>query len=367
MQQIVFKTPGLIDLNAFTTFGCNAKPHTTNPIGFFGTGLKYALAVLVRERHDVFVCRGKDVYKVTAEPLDFRGKHFTAVHMVKQSKGLFARLHSNNKLPFTTELGKTWKLWQAFRELYSNTIDENGSCYSEDWNEDFAAEALPTEPNTTYIIVRGDAFYDVYQESDEIFLPNAIDHRVSTDAIQILDEPSKYIYYRGMRVLELPQESVCTYNVLKQIQLTEDRTAANSSEVFDLIRDYIVRYASEMQSKKICAAPAEAFEATLNFRYCWYTPSDTFRGVVTSLPKSNLTGVRGYIKKYLPKTSITEVICDKADFLAWINENHMDWPKDIARAMQQIIEPAIRSGQLSLAKITEISEDDIANDDDIQF
>jgi hypothetical protein len=32
-KHLCFVTDGLIDLRAFTTFGFNAKPNTTNPIG----------------------------------------------------------------------------------------------------------------------------------------------------------------------------------------------------------------------------------------------------------------------------------------------------------------------------------------------
>lgn len=35
---VVFKTPGHIPLEAFTTFGINSKPNSLNPIGFFGSG-----------------------------------------------------------------------------------------------------------------------------------------------------------------------------------------------------------------------------------------------------------------------------------------------------------------------------------------
>ena len=41
--------PGLIDLHGITTFGVCAKPEAENPIGYFGTGLKYALAFFLGE------------------------------------------------------------------------------------------------------------------------------------------------------------------------------------------------------------------------------------------------------------------------------------------------------------------------------
>ena len=44
---IVFENPGEIDIRSISTFGVSVK-EGDNPIGFFGTGLKYAIVVLLR-------------------------------------------------------------------------------------------------------------------------------------------------------------------------------------------------------------------------------------------------------------------------------------------------------------------------------
>src|SRR4030066_94299 len=44
---ISFQNPGLIPLECITTFGLSAKD-TANPIGQFGTGLKYAISIILR-------------------------------------------------------------------------------------------------------------------------------------------------------------------------------------------------------------------------------------------------------------------------------------------------------------------------------
>jgi len=47
---IVFGNDGGLDLQAAMTFGVSAK-ETNNPFGQFGTGLKYAVAILLRTGH----------------------------------------------------------------------------------------------------------------------------------------------------------------------------------------------------------------------------------------------------------------------------------------------------------------------------
>ena len=121
---IIHEPLGLIDLRAFTTFGINAKPNTNSPIGYFGPGLKYAIAVLVREGLKVTVWIGTEPHEFYCEPSNFRGKDFSLIRMRRQ-RGVTRKWMATD-LPFTTELGKNWKLWMALRELHSNTLDENG-------------------------------------------------------------------------------------------------------------------------------------------------------------------------------------------------------------------------------------------------
>lgn len=44
---IIFRNAGTIDPKSITTFGVSSKENP-GAIGFFGTGLKYALAILLR-------------------------------------------------------------------------------------------------------------------------------------------------------------------------------------------------------------------------------------------------------------------------------------------------------------------------------
>ena len=114
VNYVIFSNPGLIDLRAITTFGVSSKENDS-AIGFFGTGFKYALAILLRERQDITILRGKTKkYKFSHKTQTVRVDKFDFIYMNEQA------------LNFTTDLGKTWKLWQAYRELYCNCVDEYG-------------------------------------------------------------------------------------------------------------------------------------------------------------------------------------------------------------------------------------------------
>jgi hypothetical protein len=55
-MSVIFQNLGLIDLRAVQIMGLNAK-ESKNPIGQFGTGLKYAIAVLLRNNCSVSIFR----------------------------------------------------------------------------------------------------------------------------------------------------------------------------------------------------------------------------------------------------------------------------------------------------------------------
>lgn len=95
---IVFQNKGLIDLRALKTFGVSVKD-CPGAIGYFGTGLKYAVAILLREGCEVTLYRGRKAYKFTATSRKIRDQEFAIVSINGEEMG------------FTTALGKDWELW----------------------------------------------------------------------------------------------------------------------------------------------------------------------------------------------------------------------------------------------------------------
>lgn len=251
---VVFETPGAFDLRALKTFGINSKPHTYNPIGYFGTGLKYAVAILMRTGHKLSIVTGGKRLDFNCQQDSFREKQFDFIFV------------NGEQLPFTTELGKNWELWQAFRELYSNTLDESGRVYSCD-AQPAAAEDM------TQIIVEGEDFVREFDARDETFLPDALRTGLG---VQILPRPSSKIYYRGMRVADTPKPSLFTYNILNQINLTEDRTAVSQWQVAHYIAEAMVASSDERFLRDALNADENWYESRIDFSEMWQIPSEVF-------------------------------------------------------------------------------------------
>lgn len=201
---ISFVNNGHLDLKAITTFGVSVK-EKSNAIGYFGTGLKYALAVLLREGCEVMIrTNGKD-YVFGLSKGKVRGQDYNFVRM------------NRTKLPFTTELGKKWEVWQALREIYSNCKDEDG-CVIEGEES--------TEQWDTVIQIQGEAFESAWKDRHTVFLSTQplISQPYGGGKVEIHPGPSKHLYYQGIRAYQLEKPSLFAYNFTANLELTEDRT-----------------------------------------------------------------------------------------------------------------------------------------------
>ncbi len=194
---------GLIDPLVISTMGVNVKPGG-NAIGYFGTGLKYAIAVLLRTGHQVTVWRGEEELRFVCRQQAIRGKAFELIYMNEQPLG------------FTTELGKNWTVPMAFRELWSNMLDEHGRAVS---------NVAEPQPETTTITVVGSEFYNAYLARDMQFLSTK---PLWENDILAIHKPigaqNGAMFYRGVKVMSLQAESRYVYNIKAAMQLTEDRT-----------------------------------------------------------------------------------------------------------------------------------------------
>ena len=221
MTTITLANPGLIPMEAVTTMGVSAK-EGENPIGFFGTGLKYAIASLLRTSQKITIWRGLDRYDFAVSKGLVRGKEFDFIIMTGPE--------GEEKLGFTTHLGAHWADWQVFREMYSNCLDEGG---------EIGCTRIEPQDGWTTIWVTGEAFADAARTRDKVFLASApLYHGRLVD---IHPGASMGLYYRGVLVKALSKPSAFTYNLTVAMTLTEDRTLRDDWSASAYIADCLAK------------------------------------------------------------------------------------------------------------------------------
>jgi hypothetical protein len=253
---ISFQNPGEIDLRSILFMGVNVKEHE-NPIGFFGTGLKYAIAVLLRTGHKIEIWRGTERLRFSAKTESIRGKTFELIYMNDQPLGI------------TTDLGKKWKVWQAFREIYSNMLDEHG--------EHKVGNHTPAAGKTT-IFVDGAEFAGVYKSRGDYFLETPILENIHKVEVHS-GLNTKNLFYRGVLVHESSKPFLRTYNLTAaDIDLTEDRTLKNSWEITAAL-PYVILKSNSRPYVEACLLSEGYVESELDFMVPG-TPGDVFMEVV---------------------------------------------------------------------------------------
>lgn len=269
---ILFKNAGEIDVRSISTFGISVK-EGSNPIGFFGTGLKYAIAVLLREGCKVYIYSGNTVIDFALKHVEVRGTAFDFVTMAVDGA-------EPNEIGFTTELGKTWDLWMAYRELACNCKDEGGDG---SYEMDYPAPVA----NVTQIIVSGDAFEGIFANRNQYILEDS--PWLSSEIMEVRRYAGEHFFYRNVRVMPLSTRSIYTYNCKGALDLTEDRTVKYQWYPAHYIARFVMRSDDSGFIRNVLIAKDDTFEHSLSFTGQSCTPSDTFLAVVADLVGDRLT------------------------------------------------------------------------------
>lgn len=220
---IIFQNPGAINLLAAVTLGVNVKPGS-NAIGVFGTGLKYAIATILRLGGSITIYRGKKRYDFTSKKQNVREVPFHFVYM------------NSKQLGFTTHLGGHWQAWEAYRELYSNAKDEGGVVVSTT-NPAYVNDQL--KANHTLIVVTCAEIEAVHAERHKYFLETSPMHVLK--GVDVHAGETTSLFYKGIKVYDHPKTAKYTYSLNETEALTEDRTLRYPTLVNNTIAKAIIR------------------------------------------------------------------------------------------------------------------------------
>lgn len=257
---MIFQNPGEIDIAAVTTMGVSVKDE--GAIGFFGTGIKFAIATILREGGSVTIYSGETPYHMGTERGEVRGEPFDFVTM------------NGQRIGFTTQLGRTWKPWMAFRELASNCRDEGGSYFLD------GEKVWVAGPGTTTIFVTCESMRDMWNDRHTVMLESKPIYE--NEVMEIHAGQSRYVYYRGVRIVTAPRPLAFTYNIKKQIELTEDRTAKNWYYVELLIEQGTAQCEEERITREILTC-GEGFQEHYMKVPQFSAPNETYRRVAREI------------------------------------------------------------------------------------
>lgn len=191
-----------IDVKAFTMIGGSTKRDNESMIGFFGSGLKYSIAVLLKNNVEFMIYSGLNKINITTEPEEFRGQTFDRIYI------------NGEKTSMTKQMGVDWKLWYCIREIYCNAIDE-GKHEMQIIGEN---EILPEVGQTNFFIEFDERFEDFFKNIDMYFSFNRKDLMFSCGG----DYPMK-VYFGGQNTHLIYRKGVQCYMDKKMFNWQDER------------------------------------------------------------------------------------------------------------------------------------------------
>lgn len=290
MGKVFFCNAEPIDLNAIAIMGVSVKTGD-NPIGYFGTGLKFSIATLLRTGHRVVLYRDGERIEFSVRSEIIRGEQFNRVIM------------GDEPLGFTTQLGRNWEPWQAYRELRCNCTDEGGTISDE----------RPEGAFGTMFEVDGEAISQCHRSRREIFLDST--PLSSSGECEIHHGETGFAFYRGVRAHKHQSHAMFTYNIVDDVALTEDRTIKNAWEVGYYAARAVANADDEDVIEAALMAERGTFENNLDYSNGG-RPSPAFMEVAFRLRHNthcNKSAIKLWEKHSAVRVTYTEAALDAFD------------------------------------------------------
>lgn len=250
MSYIRIRNAGLIEEQAFTLIGASTKRGEEGKIGFFGSGLKYSLAVLLRNQINFKIFSGLQEIKITNQKTTFRDQEFNQIFINGQATG------------FTNEMGIDWKAWYPVREIYCNALDEASGTIEE------VADFDLKEGETHFYIEKCESIKEIMDNWNDYFTNRRSDIILDTPGFKVYcGHEKKYILYRrGVQCYKMDHSSLYHYDD-KEFQINESRTLSSSSDATYMMACQISKYANKEMIKNIFDNYGENIESKFNYAY----------------------------------------------------------------------------------------------------
>ena len=231
-----------------TLLGASTKRGDDSKIGFFGSGLKYALAVLMREGIDFKIFSGKNEVKVTTEKVNFREKEFDRIFI------------NGEPTSMTTDMGVDWKPWYCVREILCNALDEGHH------EIDMVDKPKPKKGHTLFAIEMSSKLSNILEDWQKYFCEKRSDVVLDSDMCQVFfgDAHELIIYRRGIRCHHEKTPSIFHYN-MSWAKINESRVLDSQYDFNNKLVRWIATNANEEVVRAICDGWHDKYEGNLDW------------------------------------------------------------------------------------------------------
>lgn len=345
-KYILIQNEGEIDTNSFELIGASTKRGETGKIGFFGSGLKYSIAYMMRNKIDFRVFSGEQELVFSTTPETLKDK-------------IFDRICINGKpTSYTVTMGPTWKEeWFVLREIYCNALDESHCIVVKD------TENVASSVGKTRIYIElTDTLRSVISNWDKYFsderTPIFETGKVYTSGlgssdgsaasmnyqqVKVYPKTNGVLYRRGINVFEKP--SLLFDYELQYVDINEDRTAKSTGCIDYMFSDMLGQLENEAWVKSVLRTAQDDKISAEYGSIGWHEPDQKPSPRWEQFSKENMLVVKEISGRYADDISKTK----KEVFLI---------PSSFARSLKKKVPGVLITGMGSVVGDTYMSEVD---------
>ena len=304
-MKVHFVTPTKLSLLDITSMGDSIKKDDTQSIGMFDSGLKYAIALLLRDNVGIHIDvigntekrdnydepytvtytfgtyvesdhkRNKELIKVIEDITYQGGSPMNQFNMQEPSSNPDPVEH---KTGFAKALGHTWSLWMSMRELYSNMLDEGGY---------YTEENVEVEEGTVITLTFDDSneFSEVWTNRHLYVNEKEPLHKIS-NRVEVLENEEGWlrIYKQNILVYEdKDKPSRYAFNI-KFGKIDERRILSDVWSVSNTIAEEILNSKNEEFLREIITADFDLEEGEfLSSVSIYYTAPDLIHDIAAEV------------------------------------------------------------------------------------
>lgn len=214
-KYLKIQSKGEIEIEAFTLIGASSKRNDNTKIGYFGSGLKYSIASMLRNNIGFKIFQGEKEIIFDVVEKTFRNEKYNAISVNGQETSMT-----------TTMGGQDWDIpFAPFREIFSNALDEDDSVVLEQTNDLFGCDG-----KTTILIEKTAAISDFYKNFHEYFCahnPNVLHSNKYLSIYPAATSGNVKLFRKGILCYENEEKSIFSYNS-PRFKINESRVLSDN-------------------------------------------------------------------------------------------------------------------------------------------
>lgn len=297
-KYILIQNEGEIESNSFELIGASTKRGEKGKIGFFGSGLKYSIAYMMRNGIGFRIFSGEREVVLSTVPEQLKEKSFDRICI------------DGKPTSYTTTMGPTWtEDWYVLREIYCNALDESDCQLIKETENVNSVEGktriyIELTDKLRIVMDNWDKYFSMDREplfvEEDVYttyLGSGDGIGVNRQAVSVYSRRGGSLFRRGIQIYK-SDKYLFDYGV-QYADINEDRTARHANAFNYAIASLMARFPSEHYIKSVLRTSEAEMQSFEYYSIMYTSIESSFSDKWVAFSNENLLVVKEVAGKYI--------------------------------------------------------------------